>query len=199
MASPRAFTLIELLVVVAIIAILAAIAVPNFLEAQVRAKVARAKADISSITTGIEAYRGDNSGYPPINTHVVTGGYAPELEARHAFLTTPVAYLSRISTDPFGDRVELSIPQSGDAEHRYRTYDFLTFNDPDALETLIFRSDLVVLKGFHDNIRWIVASQGPDGTVGLSTDVGLAYDPTNGTTSPGDIIRTGPGGALVGG
>ena len=37
----KAFTLIELLIVVAIIAILAAIAVPNLLEAQVRAKVAR--------------------------------------------------------------------------------------------------------------------------------------------------------------
>jgi len=41
-----AFTLIELLIVVAIIAILSAIAVPNFLEAQTRSKVSRTQADM---------------------------------------------------------------------------------------------------------------------------------------------------------
>src|SRR4030042_2420869 len=60
----KGFTLIELLVVVLIIAILAAIAVPNFLEAQVRSKVSRAKADMRSIATAIEAYYVDNQGYP---------------------------------------------------------------------------------------------------------------------------------------
>jgi prepilin-type N-terminal cleavage/methylation domain-containing protein len=60
----KGFTLIELLIVVAIIAILAAIAVPNFLEAQVRSKVSRAKSDQRSLATAIEAYFVDNNLYP---------------------------------------------------------------------------------------------------------------------------------------
>ncbi len=60
----KAFTLIELLIVVAIIAILAAIAVPNFLEAQVRSKIARVKSDHRTLVTAIESYRVDNPAYP---------------------------------------------------------------------------------------------------------------------------------------
>ena len=58
------FTLIELLIVVAIIAILAAIAVPNFLEAQTRAKISRVRADHRTIATGLEVYKVDTNKYP---------------------------------------------------------------------------------------------------------------------------------------
>jgi len=53
------FTLIELLIVVAIIAVLAAIAVPNFLHAQIRAKIDRSLADMRSLGTAIESFRVD--------------------------------------------------------------------------------------------------------------------------------------------
>jgi len=59
------FTLIELLIVVAMIAVLAGIAVPNFLEAQVRAKVAGTSANAASMAMALEAYRVDLGDYPP--------------------------------------------------------------------------------------------------------------------------------------
>ena len=59
-AFRAAFTLIELLIVVAIIAILAAIAVPNFLEAQMRAKLTRSKSDLRTCSVAWETYRIDN-------------------------------------------------------------------------------------------------------------------------------------------
>ena len=105
----KAFTLIELLIVVAIIAILAAIAVPNFLEAQVRSKVSRARADIRSLATGLEAYRVDNNAYPSCNPYNLSQRsqygiiYPPSppymvLEK----LSTPVAYMtSGLLPDPF--------------------------------------------------------------------------------------------------
>jgi len=61
----HAFTLLDRLIVVAIIAILAAIAVPNFLEAQTRAKVSRVQSDLRSVATALEAYRIDSNRYPP--------------------------------------------------------------------------------------------------------------------------------------
>ncbi len=119
-----AFTLIELLIVVAIIAIVAAIAVPNFLEAQVRSKASRVKADMRALATGLEAYRVDHNKYPegtddPAKYDQRIGDYLgvlapsfyairtrdtnPTVIAGQQFhtLTTPIAYTTEFFTDPF--------------------------------------------------------------------------------------------------
>ena len=59
----RGFTLIELMIVVAIIGILAAIAVPNFMKFQARARTAEVKANLKAVFTATKAYFSEKSLY----------------------------------------------------------------------------------------------------------------------------------------
>lgn len=66
-SSDRGFTLIELLIVVAIVGIIAAIAIPNLLNALDRGKQKRTMADLRSLATAVEQYSVDLTIYPTAN------------------------------------------------------------------------------------------------------------------------------------
>src|SRR5438046_202648 len=130
----RAFTLIELLIVVGIIAILALIAVPNFLEAQVRAKVAAVKNDQRVIATGLEMYFTDTNHYPAGSglDWYYQSPFADPVSRRFYPLTSPISYLSSVPRDRFiplyvTDLVPASVFTA--PSDVYDTYDYVRAED----------------------------------------------------------------------
>ena len=109
------FTLIELLIVVAIIGILAAIAVPNFMNARIRAKVAQAKSDIRALAMAHEQYFLDSNTYPNESEHNIF--QRARSEAGLVWLTTPVSYMNSVPRDPFQNELD----PDGDYFRAYET------------------------------------------------------------------------------
>ena len=179
------FTLIELLIVVAIIAILAAIAVPNFLEAQVRAKISRVKSDMRTYIVAAEAYRVDNSDYPWPNDQFLSGA-DPTWDARQARLTSPIAYISSLLKDPFRSILEGHNPNN--------ILDFEVQGVPGGVGDFWFAQDPAAPLVDWPMKVWI-RSWGPDQDMemppwGIAT---TPYDSTNGTNSNGDLFGILPG------
>ncbi|MBD3266493.1 prepilin-type N-terminal cleavage/methylation domain-containing protein [bacterium] len=102
------FTLIELLIVVAIIGILAAIAVPNFMNAQTRAKIGRVKSDMKSLANALEMYQLDYGSY--CGDAVDVFGVLKNMGWSN--LTTPVAYISTPPPDPFQEMAGESVQEN---------------------------------------------------------------------------------------
>jgi len=70
----RGFTLIELMIVVAIIGILAAIAIPNFIRFQARSKQGEAKANLKSMFTAERSFYQEKDRYSPLVDEI---GFSP--------------------------------------------------------------------------------------------------------------------------
>jgi prepilin-type N-terminal cleavage/methylation domain-containing protein len=217
--TKRAFTLIELLIVVAIIAILAAIAVPNFLEAQTRSKVSRVKSDMRTMDTALKAYYVDANRYPFDKAYSNTMGIPANRQLRDwgisslYMLSTPVSYVSSVSfDDPFLVSNEAGAipagwpaPPAGELPYYNLGYglDVTTNSNRGNWGDLVGPANVntpnagfVLVSYGPDQLymasEWI--SAGPDAntgsnSLGLNKRIDQIYDPTNGTVSAGDIVR----------
>lgn len=194
------FTLIELLIVVAIIAILAAIAVPNFLEAQTRAKVSRAKADMRSMATAAETYHIDYNKYmvdsnnPPayqadrydrdswgtssVHDYEAILEKNPGLKYDALFrLTSPIAYMSSLpALNPFGLYAGYN---PGDNWNGY------FYRGTSVMERV--SEKVYPLEWVEKNLDYAFDSVGPSRKLRDTNGKILVYDPSNGTLSYGGI------------
>lgn len=192
LSNSRGFTLIELLIVVAIIGILAAIAIPNFLQAQTRAKVANAKSDLRTVAVAMEAYFVDYDSYPrdyndsPFDASMQGDGAPTIIEESPNVpvglsgapvwvlswrslqaLTTPVEFLTSLPDDPFYT------------------------NCPFGYDSQMGSAGTNFVRGY------MLTSMGPDTKVGDwmynlivgPGNAGIWYDPSNGTISLGDMWK----------
>ena len=219
MEKAAAFTVIELLIVIAIISIIAAIAVPNLMSANIRAKVSGVKADMGSIAIALEDYKVDYGKYPkdPRFSRPSTS-YASDVIAEPdeafdgkdgtdsdgndaiglGYLVYPEAgveprYLKRIAGDPFNNNGEEDWNGSSGAHNHHYSYYTGRWDSVSGTSVECAAGD--------PPQYWALVSWGPDkdenvtsyedakDAVNNGTDL---YDPDNGITSSGDIVIIGP-------
>jgi prepilin-type N-terminal cleavage/methylation domain-containing protein len=205
------FTLIELLIVIAIILILISIALPNFMEAQVRARLTNTRACLHAYRTANESYNTDFNTYvPDVNGgEAIKGGrgdwaswWAKNRKINcgnvgemctFAMLTTPIPYMKKLCYDPFlnefGDKragENVSLPE-------YTSY--LSGGGPTSQRAKYANSY---------GLRYVILSRGADQDMDAGsydmlwyylgnhthhiTQVPAIYSATNGTYSNGDMV-----------
>jgi len=202
MKRTPAFTLIELLIVVAIIAILAAIAVPNFLEAQTRSKISRVKSDQRTIATAIESYLVDNN-HPALDYVDWQYYHNSAHNARNACyrqFTTPIAYITSVPLDPFGLNRDMWTPGGTRRFDELKNYHYEQYRKSwnAAFTPALTRGYVWSLYSpgpiGYDEQPWIFEALGhPNTPVGGRHPMSTIYDSTNGTISYGRIGRTNKG------
>jgi prepilin-type N-terminal cleavage/methylation domain-containing protein len=190
----RAVTLIELLVVLTLIAILALVAIPHVMDASVRSKVSRTRADLRTLATATECYRVDSNTYPdaaPQPKYKAGMTYCVQCLAR---LTTPVAYMSTpLVPDSFSrDQPLAYVNIRAQVEQQPSVIDLLAPGLSSDAKAELTRHEYTLVGVGPDGVfhNQLVGDQLVITRLGNRTDLSSEYDPSNGTNSPGDIART---------
>ncbi len=211
-----AFTLIELLIVVAIIGVLAAIAVPNFIQAQTRSKVARAISDMDAMAKASMMFRMDHNHFPRGTddvTETVISGKVDFADADEFFtvqvsnagnfvphLTSPITYISKLPTDIFSGYPQLPYAYAG-GKKGYIVTSFGPDSDQhEGINPFIHRGDIdepsAYLGSGEEDTYYSLLHQAQGISSRSSTPEKLkfyllprTYNPSNGVFSNGDLWK----------
>jgi len=207
------FILIELLIVVAIIGILAAIAVPNFLTPQIRAKVATVKEEQRSIGVALESFRVFEGRLPYVNEYYdntrMRGDIVTQFGTITRTLTSPVSFIAALPGDPFRSdsrayhyayltNVTTCWVNGSVGPNRTFHGDFFSGQQDNWKNESYFCFGPQVPSNQPGSVRacdprsFLPPSQGGENQIIQGGANSKLYDPTNGTTSAGDIIKSGP-------
>jgi len=99
--SEAGLTLIEMIVVLAIIALIAALIVPNVIGRPDQARVTVARTDLRTISSALKIYRLDNGDYPSTEQGLAALVHRPT-SAPVPANWSPQGYLEQVPTDPWG-------------------------------------------------------------------------------------------------
>ena len=115
MRNAKGFTLIELLIVVAIIAILAAVLIPNLLNARKNANTVAAQSYVRNVATAVEAARDP-----------VTGALPSTLGNCENFVSNPPAFMTGCQVSASNDSINFTVTAT--LAQGAARYDSITFD-----------------------------------------------------------------------
>src|SRR6185369_7212831 len=159
------FTLIELMIVVAIIGILAAIAIPNFLQYQLKAKTAEAKTNVQAIKTGMIAINAERSCSPSITAAPLAtapAGGATTIWPGAALIPTPTLCDGTAGAIFVGTFADIGFVPAGNVRYSYgvASYAARTSAVTGANGCLAANVVLPAGAGALPNVGWLVGSTG---------------------------------------
>jgi hypothetical protein len=159
------------------------------LEAQARSKVGREMSDLRSLALALETYNVDHNRYPPygevlasgqVNMPATESGITTIEFAPGWPITTPVAYLASVPEDPFMMKLQ---------DPHLRRYGYIQTRQMAVI--LRTKGRVAQAEGIEPRYgAWRLYAAGPDGDKGRDAKTGVLYDPTNGTISDGDLVRS---------
>lgn len=187
-------TFVNVVLAIVLVLIIAAIAIPNFLESDALAHLHKHQKQLRKIAAAMEAYRADWGTYPVSEKDSPLAGHGTGNEVDQRLLTTPNAYLEAIIPD--GCRMRENEHNDRKQSENYPIYAVAYVNAAPSF-TAYPRTAWMTWgigndgRSNTDGYRSLNSVIANEASTSPSLTAGIRYDPTNGPEEVGDIYQFG--------